>query len=147
MNSIDRSVLDEDNRPNTVVDHQYIDIVGEWSSMAPLPVARGDAAMTTIPSQFGDRLLVLGGESEVQLVYRSLKFCLNIVPTLLSDCSLLSDSSTWTRGKAVMLAFQFRQFSHSSAWIRLAYYCQNLKIWRELMQIWSLKDSRCLDIG
>ena len=41
------------------------ELAGEWTALNPLPVARGDAAMTTIPSQFGDRLIVLGGETEV----------------------------------------------------------------------------------
>ena len=43
-----------------------------WRSLAFLPVARGDAAMTAVPSQFGNRLIVLGGESQANLIYHLL---------------------------------------------------------------------------
>lgn len=43
----------------------YSPATGTWRSLAPLPVARGDAAMTAVPSQFGARLIVMGGESEI----------------------------------------------------------------------------------
>lgn len=53
-------------RPSVALQFQAEVLAGNWMSLAPLPVARGDAAMTVVPSRFGDRLVVMGGESQVR---------------------------------------------------------------------------------